>query len=244
MKVALCLHGHFRCFDNHWHEYRDHLISRCNPDVFAFAWSDSFGHHSTNAGDNALVHKGYDTSSPRVPPEYLDSIRDRLNPKTAIFKSYDDYDQMFQNLVDSWRGTGYLDVAAANHKPKGTLSMVYGRGQAIKAKAAYEAANDFKYDLVIVTRWDVNHPYPLDIEADIDPTIVNATGTAHEFPWDWWTIGPSHLIDLWGEQSEGINELIAIGKYTNNTHYWQKNWFEHRNIPWRSFWNHTTVARE
>ena len=233
MKVAVVFHGHFRCFDKVWDSIKRNLLDVFEPDVFAFAWTDSMGHHlppgETPDHEN---HPGYNLSDP-VPVEYIESVKQRLQPKIFMLEPYSKLDGYFQELVDGWRyTTTYLQVPAGCHRPKGCLSMVWSRSQIIKAVSEHERANNFKYDMIIVTRYDVYHSHPVFIER-LNPSIVNANGGGNWHPWDYWTAGPSELIGRWGQQWDGMNELIAINKFNTGPHQWQTAWFEYKQIPWQ-----------
>lgn len=233
MKVAVVFHGHFRCFDRTWPTIKTHLIDRVNPDIFAFAWTDSMGYYldpfQTPDHEN---HPGFVIGEP-VSDEYIDEVKSRLNPKVFITDHYSNHDAYYQSLVDSWRyTTTYLHVPVGCHRPKGVLGLVWSRSQIIKAMSEYERTHNFKYDLVIVTRYDIKHNYPIDISC-LNPEIVNASGPADRHPWDYWTAGPSDLIGLWGQQWDGMQEMIDLGLFNTNPHRWQTVWFEHKNIKWQ-----------
>ena len=243
MKVALVLHGHFRNFDKLWDDWQTNLLNSISPDVFAFAWGDSMGNHipAHHTYDNRN-HPGYDLTSSSVSQEFIDSVKDRLKPKKLIIENFCDYDLQFHNMINNPKYIAGFDDNISK-RPKGILGMVMSRYKAIKAKNEYEKVNNFVYDLVIVTRWDVGYKRSISIVNDIDPTIINAVGGPHIRPWDWWTIGPSYLIDKFGEQWDGIDELVNMNKFVCEPHIWQKVWFEYKNIPWRGFENDAYISR-
>ncbi len=243
MKVAVIFHGHFRCFDKIWDGIKQNLIDVLDPDVFAFAWTDSMGHYlSPGETPDHENHPGYRLDN-TVSDEYIESVKQRLKPKMFMLAQYSKLDDHFQQLVDGWRHTtNYLQVPAGNHRPKGCLSMVWSRSQIIKAVRDHERANNIVYDLVIVTRYDVYHNFPINLSL-INPNIINAHGGGNWHPWDYWTAGPSELIGLWGQQWDGMNQLIAINKFNTGPHQWQTAWFEHKNIPWQSVELGTGISR-
>jgi len=244
MKVALVIHGHFRNFDKLWEDWKKYLIDPIKPDVFAFAWGDSLGHHvpAHHTSDN-WTHPGYNLESPEVTQELIDNVYTRLLPKKLIIENFCDYESMFSNIIDNPKYANAINDDVIK-RPKGILSMVWSRCKAINAKREYEKANNFVYDLVIVTRWDVGYKREIKLTTDfIDPRIINAVGGPHNRPWDWWTIGPSYLIDKFGDQWDGIDELTSVNKFLCEPHLWQKAWFEHKNIPWRGMENDAHISR-
>lgn len=243
MKTAVIFHGHFRCFDQTWPNTKTNLIDVFNPDVFAFAWTDSMGYHlPPNESPDHENHPGFTPSEP-VSDEYIESVKRRLNPKVFMLDQYSRHDPYFQSLVDNWRyTTDYLLVPAGNHRPKGCLGMVWSRSQIIKAMTEYENIHGFRYDLVIVTRYDVYHNVPVNVNK-INLDVVNAHGGGNWHPWDYWTAGPSHSIGLWGQQWDGMKQLMDIGKFSTGPHQWQTAWFEYKNIQWQPVELGTGIAR-
>ena len=243
MKTAVIFHGHFRCFDQTWPDTKKNLIDVLNPDVFAFAWTDSMGYYlSPGESPDHENHPGYAPSN-SVPNDYLTSVHQRLNPKVFFLDRYENHDAHFQSLVDNWRyTTDYLLVPAGCHRPKGCLSMVWSRSQIIKAMKKYEHDHGFKYDLVIVTRYDVYHSATVTT-CRLNLDIVNAHGGSNWHPWDYWTAGPSDAIGIWGQQWDGMQELIDARKFSTGPHQWQTAWFEHKNIQWQSVELGTGIAR-
>ena len=245
MRVALVIHGHFRKFNNLWDDWKRNFIDPIKPDVFAFGWGDSMGNFlRPEQTPDPHNHPGYDLTSPGVTPEFINSIQQRLTPKKLIIENFSDWDQTFQTMIDDPKYKGALDTRCPSHRPKGTLGMVMARSRAINAKAEYERSQGFIYDLVVVTRWDVAHPELIRFTTDVIlPDVVNACGGPHDRPWDWWTVGPSKLIDQFGDQYAGIEELVKINQFIFEPHLWQKAWFEHRKIPWRGCHNGTAISR-
>ena len=235
MRVALLLHGHFRCWDRVWDGLKDNLIDHWQPDVFGFAWNDSMGNYLAPLHtQHPELHPGYSLDSGPVSAEYIENVKRQLSPKSLILENYMDHDANHQAMIDSWRWvTTYLDVAAGGHRPKGCLGMNWARSRVIKAKREYEQLQGWKYDWVIVTRWDVYNTRPITFH-DLDDSMLNAAGGRNWHPWDYWTAGPSDQIDAWGEQWDGMQELMDAGKFNSSPHQWQTAWFEHRKIPWRS----------
>jgi len=196
MRAALVIHGHFRNFQRLWPGWRDNLLAHQHYDVFVFAWGDSMG-YNLPAVEDTVMHDGYDPSSPAVDANYISWVRDALQPRSLLLESCSDHEPRFRQMVDSYRGTSLI-YAHMNHRPKSILAMVWSRCLAIKAKAAYEQQQGFVYDQVLVTRWDIEYPYGVDIH-NADCSVMNCNGPPEAFPLDTSTQGPSHLMDAWAE---------------------------------------------
>ena len=71
MKTAVIFHGHFRCFDQTWPDTKRNLIDVLDPDIFAFAWTDSMGHHlPPGESIDPENHPGYAPGDP-VSDDYI-----------------------------------------------------------------------------------------------------------------------------------------------------------------------------
>lgn len=238
MKTALCLYGHFRCFDECWPEMRDNLISRNGiEDIFAVSWSDSMGYFQhPEASPDPLAHPGYDVSSMAPSNKYINSILDRLRPKAYAFHDYRDQDAQFSRIVEDLREWHHPSI---HHRPKGTLGQVWSRCASIALKKNREMETGTVYDRVVVTRWDIAHPIPIDLDA-LDPYSMNMDGMyGPDVISDAWACGPSHLVDLWGQQFACMHELVSRGTMNLGPHEWLKAHFGLMAMPWQ---NHPEIG--
>ncbi len=105
MKLALCLSGHLRTFDQVFQNLKENVLDRYNPDVFLHTWTDSFGHYMHPRDQNHPAFKaGYDTNSDAPTKEYLESVISRLQPKLYKFEDQSIYTEYFTGLGQRyWR---------------------------------------------------------------------------------------------------------------------------------------------
>lgn len=229
MRVALCLYGHFRTFNRCYQNLKNHVLDIYHPDIFTSAWTDTMGFwQPRDQTPDAFNHPGYYLESPAVPQEYIDTVFNVLRPKYMYIDSYTNLDANFQGLMEQLKDFHNNDP---NHAPKSCLSMNFIRQQAIQLKRRYEIENNFVYDHVIVTRWDINHSLPIDLNK-FDPDVITFEKGGGDHPGDTWAAGPSALLDLWGEQFNGIQELVDAKTMSLGPHEWQTAWFNHKKIPW------------
>lgn len=231
MRVALCLYGHFRCFDECWPNLHRYLLEPNGiSDVFASSWTDSMGFFEhPESSTNPLGHPGYDTSSGRPSAEYLDSIRTRLVPMDTSFRDYQELDTVFSGMVNdlsTWHHP------SKHHRPKGTLGQVWGRCTSIGLKALHERRHGFTYDRVVVTRWDIDYTVPIVLGNLMEDRITMDGMYGPEIISDAWACGPSELVDRWGQQFSGMGELINRGTMNLGPHEWLRAHFDHWSIPW------------
>lgn len=233
MRTALCLYGHFRCFDNCWNELYQNLIIPNNiTDIFVASWTDSMGwfQHPEDSQFHKS-HPGYDISSEKPNAEYIFSVLERLKPKHTTFVDYAVYDPQFTRMIENLQAWHHPSVS---HRPKGTLGQVWSRCAAIGMKSMYEQRNKFVYDSVVVTRWDIAHAKPIDL-SKLDNSVITMDGMygPHVIS-DAWACGPSHLIDLWGKQFSAIDDLVGLQTMNLGPHEWLRSHFELFEIPYKN----------
>lgn len=233
MNIALCLYGHFRCFDACWPELKHNLIDPNDiKDVFGFSWGDSMGYflHPEQSNDHKK-HPGYDQSSGPPSDIYIRSVVDRLSPKKLVLRDYHDLDQPFDSMVASlsrWHHPSH------NHRPKGTIGQVFGRCEAINAMRAHSQETGVRYDMVVVTRWDIAHSSPIDIRSLDQDTVAMDGMYGPDVISDAWACGPQDLIERWGLQFSGIDRLVDRGTMNLGPHEWLKAWFSESAISWKN----------
>tara|TARA_Y100000592_G_scaffold96629_1_gene165468 strand:- start:7478 stop:8299 length:822 start_codon:yes stop_codon:yes gene_type:complete len=143
MKIALCLHGYFAnaggvkaSIDGHKYISRK-LLDKYNVDVFIHSWD--------------LENK--------------DTVLSLYNPTECLFEPQMQFEKELEIIKqDDFFGKNSQapGMYSINTVFKG-LSFLYSRKAAIQIKKDYEEKNNFKYDCVILARFDLgqrgkNHP--------------------------------------------------------------------------------------
>jgi len=231
MRTALCLYGHFRCFDACYPElYRNLILPNSIQHVFASSWLDSMGHfqHPENS-DQPLQHVGYDTNSGVPSQEFLQSVYDRLNPAAVNFDHYSNHDPAFTELVERYRAFHH---PSPSHRPKGTLSQVWQRSNSLKLCAEYEDAIGVKFDRIVCTRWDIAYTQPILLDT-LDPAVISMDGMyGPTVISDAWACGPSAAMKQWSKQFLSIDLLASLGTLNLGPHEWLRAHFDCYEIPW------------
>jgi hypothetical protein len=228
MRVALCLFGHFRTFDSCFPNLKSNLLDRYNVDVFGAAWTDNTGAFiQPENSENPRNHAGFDTSTLPVDDDYISAVKDKLKPINLHLDQYYKHDLKFQEIVDtvySKKPHSYVP-----HRPKGTLSLNYIKWMSIKIKKDYEIKNNFVYDRVICTRWDINHVRPVELEK-YDSNALTINDRYNPVPDDLWGCGSSAVLDIWGDQYNGLYEVENLPEFYIAPHEWMKTWLEYKNV--------------
>lgn len=230
-RVALCISGHFREFEIAWPYLKRNLIDVCQPDVFAFAWSDSFGRHLHKHDKTHASHTlGYDPLSPPVPDHYIDSVCRRLNPRRFAVRDSLDFYPLFDQLIEDNR-----DVEPTGwdwHRPRAKFQMLYARQEVCRLKQAHEQSCGFVYDRVIYTRWDIVHEEQIPSWAFYDPRVLMPYRYAYLGPSDIWAAGNSRDMDIWCSLLEHLPEIKTREGFTTHQHLWIKDQLNHFGIDY------------
>ena len=232
-RIALCLYGHFRCFDQCWPNLYSNLILPNNiADIFAVAWIDSFGwFQSPDQSTDPKTHPGYDSTSPSVGNDYIESVIRELKPIRIQLDNYCLHDATFESIVTKLSDWHHPSVS---HRPKGTLSQVYGRCNTLKLAHHEEQIHNFSYDRIICTRWDIDYQQPILLNS-LDPTVISMDGMyGPEVISDAWACGPSDLMHKWSCQFSAIGQLVEAETMNLGPHEWLASHFKTYNIAWQN----------
>ena len=229
--TALCLYGHFRSFDDCWPALHENLIRPNEIScIFTMAWMDSMGYFKhPEASPDPITHPGYDTLSQPVGTSWLQQTVGRLNPTAVHFDNYHLHENRFSQMVTKLSDFHH---PSEHHRPKGTLSQVWGRCASLKLAAEHESRHGFTFDRIICTRWDIAYSKPILI-SELDPERVSMDGMyGPDVISDAWACGPSNLMQAWSRQFESIDQLVVNKTMNLGPHEWLRAHFDHCCIPW------------
>lgn len=166
MKIALCLSGHTRSYKKTYNYWYENVLKKYNPDVFISTWD---GSGVIGGCCFALLHI-QDAFKPKNDLEFgkidskidADNLKEKFKPKGIVIDNPSDE---HINQVRS-RFEGNLD--GSGQKIDSIALMYYKIFDANNLKKAYELENNFKYDIVIRSRFDLamtklNLDVPMDI---------------------------------------------------------------------------------
>ena len=132
--------------------------------------------------------------------EQEDELRELYKPKDSIFEKQKEFEGI--NHRKTW----------------GAFSRWYSTKKSIELKTKYELENNFTYDCVMLTRFDIS--FMTDLIFDIyDMNYIYASGqknkdhvhvSSNEFISDWWFFSNSNVMN---EFSKVYDEIDEIGKY-------------------------------
>lgn len=188
MKIAFCLSGQPRFFEEGFEFWFRNIIHPFNADVFIHTWFDE-----------NKVNEKYDCSSwnvgqsDTIKSNTIERISYLFNPKKIVYEKPKEF-----NLLD-------YSSNCAKQPPYITHSMFYSMYQSNKLKIDYENELNFKYDYVIRARFDWM------IETKLEQLLLNKLVVPNNCPSpiginDQFCIGPSNLVDYYCETYFHINE--------------------------------------
>jgi hypothetical protein len=220
MKVALILSGQFREAKYCYKGFKENILDIYNPDVFISTWTNSF--NITPSGWFGLYQKDDCT---------LSEVMEMYNPKSIELETFDDDNyQPFKKMADN------LD-SKINHVTKtvNVNSMWYKRHRANLLRENFEKLNNFKYDLVISSRFDLEFLEPLSFQLE-----ENKLSIPIGFDWsnglcDLFAMGNSDIMSEYFDLYN-LMEYYRLEKEVSETpELIMKYHVEHKNIELNRF---------
>lgn len=186
MRVAVCLSGHLRTFQDMKHSVVHNLLAPTNADVFIHTW-DTLG-FDVGRGDGSSIH--LKTS------DYMQQIREIYNPKEIVIEDF------FQQNKNK-----YTERIIDTRDPANVLGMFYKIKKCNDLKSEYEAQHNFKYDVVIRVRPDMRFDtrlYTLDFLNLKGNNIYLPKFDYHLGLNDKFAFGSSSTMDMYSECIDNI----------------------------------------
>lgn len=182
MKIALILSGQFREAKHCYKGFKENILDIYNPDIFISTWTNPL--NITPAGWYGNYQK--DDCS-------LQDIIEMYNPKSIELETFDNDDyQTFKKMGDKLDSKINYETRSSN-----VNAMWYKRHRANLLRKQFEELNNFKYDVVISSRFDLEILEPLSFELK----------------------GSELLIPIGFDWCQGISDLFAVGNSDTMNEY-------------------------
>ena len=194
MKVALCLSGHLRKFEQTFYSLNTHLLRKYNPDIFIHTW-DKLGFSCPYKTDSVL-------SSTNIK---LSKINQLYNPKKIIIESSD-----FVEHLKS-EGDKYAPHLKGQPKHVGHMaSMFYKIYACNELRKLFELENNLNYDCIIRCRPDLvfNDSVVLPDKIEENTIWIPKFISHHNWYTDQFAIGSSDVMDLYSSVYFDIPEYF------------------------------------
>jgi hypothetical protein len=195
MKIALCLSGQARFVEQGYHEVLyPFVLKDIEIDVFIHTWDvqSQIGKHFLAAGTHPVGEP--------ISADHIDKTLKLYNPRKHIVEPPKEFPML------PW---------ASNHMPGFRSDYVYSMFYSIyhsnKLKMEYEAENNFKYDWVIRSRFDVR----LDTKIEFNSLDVNTLNTPagcfdpHNGYVDCFALSNSPNMDVYSDVYNHLDVYLA-----------------------------------
>lgn len=185
MKKCLCISGQIRSWNLVKNNWFDNFLNINDVDVFFHFWHNSDNsYYVTNRGNGVV-----------------DVYGDVLNEH--LLGRYGDYD--ISDILNSFKPKSFQIEHPLDPSVSNTNSMFHSIQRCNNLKNNYERDHNFKYDLVIRSRFDLLFTEPVIIQEINNNTLYvkNRPGGCGGLN-DWFAYGDSYVMDLY---SNIINHL-------------------------------------
>lgn len=151
-RFALCLSGQPRFYQRAYQQIKEHIIDvNPNIDIFFHCWHQSDGFMTGASWTQEDVADRFDENIPF-------KLINLYKPKNCLFEPQKHDLSLSHKKWEDYPLTNGENLAFVTH------SMFYSMMMASKLCHDYEKSNDFKYDLIIRTRFDLGILSPLKLD--------------------------------------------------------------------------------
>lgn len=199
-KVALCISGQIRNIEKTYPSIYENIIKPNNADVFIHAWFDKDNLQSYSIDQNREAQLTSDIDK---------KIIELYKPKKILFEKQKCFANSYSNLYvpDSWK-EGALQMMSktkektldtANlHIIQNSMSMWYSIYKCNELKEEYAVENNFSYDYVIRTRFDLILCEPLYVSNyDGNKLHYININQPDNIVCDWFNFGNNTIMNVY-----------------------------------------------
>jgi len=149
MRVALCLSGQMRTYEQCYENLKRYIIAPFQPDIFIHTWKNTgVTHHIKDLIPKSQLNINYYVIEKDVTYENLNNL---YFPKLSVIE---DFKNIYTEELNDIRVPDILKEKEPKHY-KGSLPMFYKMKKCNDLKCEWENSNKFKYDAVIRLRPDL-----------------------------------------------------------------------------------------
>lgn len=201
MKVALCFSGQFRNVEpTYYQSFKSNVIdinSHHEIDCFVHGWFNKETVGSVEYAANRIPDSVI--ACDPIPSNIISQVYNLYNPVRMELqhpKIFDDKNYNERKLLDA--------------VPKNGLSRLYSLFRAVKLKREYEEENNFKYDVVVVTRYDLVLQKPVLFDIVTGRGIYHPGYSPHKFN-VCYVMGDTQTIDNYSYLFHNVDAVYSTG---------------------------------
>jgi hypothetical protein len=232
MRVALCISGELRSFQQTYKELSKNIIEPLEPDIFLYSWDQIEGswkqRNKGNKYNNFFIDdfEGIQNSS-----TLSKDVVDLYHPADFVLENFlEEYKNEIKGVK---RPRELLSDANKSRWSQYNLPMFYTLYKCNELKKEYERKNNFTYDMVIKIRTDVRFP---KMSKDFDAGVLE--NTLWYYPKDH---NESHVVsDKFAFSNSAIMDYYS-SVFTKLTDYWDEGMYNslgHWKIGEEMMWHH------
>ena len=204
MRIALCLSGQMRTYKSCYSSLMKNLINPLNPDIFIDTWS--------NSGISTYLNRRYNINKKY---SIVKENEIKIEELKSLYKTNHIHIEKFKSrYVNELNGISVPEEVKkiGPRQYQGNLPMFYKMYKCNKMKCEYEEKYNFKYDLVIRMRPDIQLKDKLPIKFFIKNKNIFFRPSANhgklpaKFCTDQFGIGNSEVMDYYSNIFKNLTE--------------------------------------
>jgi hypothetical protein len=191
MRVALCLSGLPRALQEGYSSLYKHIIEKYNPDIFIHIWTEQLYYNPSE------IVKPYE--------EYIKSVEFIMRmykPKSIMIDKHHILKPEYQKYTEVNRYKGSI------RHVYNMFSMYESLYLSNKLKIQYESNNNFIYNCVIRSRFDLNIIKDIELENyDMNKLNIEANSNPDKELTDYFAFGTSKIMDIYSDIYNHTSEI-------------------------------------
>lgn len=229
MKLALCLTGLVRCWEEAYPSIKENILDKYDTDVFFAVWSE-LGYYSGKGylpEKNGYIvtkenEKGFHDSGELLNTEPL---FDLYKPKIVHVEDFKHFEPIAEKRKE------YFTKAWT--RPKNTISQGYMMYRGVQQILMYNEVHDVDYDIVFRSRPDIKFEEPLPpLTRDIFYTLA-AKNKVGQGTGDWFQIGSLLQVNAFTHYFYNNLEHMYDIQQVSCPHLFVQNSILALKLPWK-----------
>jgi len=207
MKIAICISGFIRTWEHTKMSFIHTLCKGVTPDIFIHTYNQNYFQYS--AGKEDIIYTD-------------DEIREMFADFNVKAIKIENRDNILPELIEQngkfsncWMNNQFIPESSCKTSQQVNsglriLDQVRKIEESFELKNKYEIENNFKYDIVVKTRFDILYLSSPKWDIITDSNIFTEVGGTGGYPHDQVTFGTGKDMDLYSKRYSRIDEIINV----------------------------------
>lgn len=221
MKIAICISGDIRTWNETKRSFKEIFCKGIEPDIFVSTYNSSYNQYESNEETKMFTE------------DDLKNFFNDINVKDIIIENRNEmYNKVYQDSLKFDKINNYYNYIKETGDKESSFVPVGFRiydqlrkiHQCNELKSKYEENNGFKYDVVIKTRFDALYYITPNWNEMMDGKIHTSFGATGGFPDDVTAAGTSTVMDIYSNRFLELekmflsNEILPISGLSSNVY--------------------------